>query len=171
MLIHLRNLKSYLLIILASIGVGMIIAHPLAPQLVSDCVLNQINDTYIPGQTINEQLDTCFMRSQIISVATTILAAFLFALWFRRRLLNEVPIKQLVISSLVYGLLQFLSLIFLQSHYLYDAQQAFTFGEIARNYWFAIDTIVYYLIAVTITSLLLAKHNQRAVESSRTSKI
>ena len=159
---HLRNLKSYFLIILASIGIGVVITHPIAPHLMSECLYNQINDTSIPDRDISDQWNECLMQPQIISTTTTMLATFLLAVWFRRRLLNETPVKHIAIVSLIYGLLQFISLIFLQSHYFYDAQQATTFGEIVQSYWFAADAIIYYLIAVFLTSLLLNRRNQPA---------
>ena len=154
------NLKSYLLIILASIGIGVIVAHPIAPQLMSECLYNQINSTYVPDRNVSDQWDECLMQPQIISVAVTILATFLLTVWFRRQLFNETPVKHLAVVSLIYGLLQFASLIFLQSHYLYDAQQALTFAEIARSYWFAADAILCYVISVFLTSLLLHKRSQ-----------
>jgi hypothetical protein len=154
---YLKNLKSYFLIILASVGIGVIVAHPIAPQLMSECIYDQINSTYTPEQSINNQWNDCLLRPQMISVAATVLAAFLLAAWFRHRLLNETPFRHIVVISLIYGVLQFSSLIFLQSHYLYDAQQAFTFGEIALNYWFAADAIVFYLMAAIATNVALNK--------------
>jgi hypothetical protein len=78
-------------------------------------------------------------------------------MWLRKSL-GGATIRHIVISSAIYGALQFLSLFFIQSQYLYEIQLALTLGEIVRSYWFAIDTVIYYIVAVAVTSLLLAKH-------------
>jgi hypothetical protein len=154
-----KHLKSYFLIILASVCIGVTVAHPIAPHLLSECMYKQVSGAYSPYSSSSDQWNTCLMQPQVIAVGTAVVASFLLALWFRRRLFDGISVKQLAITSIVYGVLQFLSLIFLQSHHLFDAQQAVTFKEIVINYWFAVDAVVFYLLAAIVSQLAFSRRS------------
>ena len=148
---YIKTVKVSLLAILAAIGIGVVAVYPMAPYLTSECLYNNYsNDVYDLTSTLSSQIDSCLLKPTIIAATITFVTSIFLLFLLSSSVFKEINKKFVLIAGLIYAPLQLLSLLLIQSNYLWKAQQAITTPEILRSYWFAIDPIIYFLIATSI---------------------
>jgi hypothetical protein len=149
---YLRTLQISLVAIMAAIGVGVVAVYPITPNMTSDCLYNDyLNGVYDPTATFSSHMDGCLIKPVFLTAAVTFGASMLILLLLLRALaFKEISKHFVMITGAIYAPLQLVSLLFIQSNHLWEAQKAMTAAEILRSYWFAIDPIVYFLLAASI---------------------
>lgn len=156
---YFKTLVVSFFVILASIGMGVTVVFPATPNLVSECMVNKYsNDAYDADSTISSQMNDCLLVPILIGFLVTVFSSFIILILYRKFLgVKEISKTFIMLTVSIYGAIQLFSILLLQSNYLWNANQAITSPEILRSYWFAIDPIVYFLLASTIAWKLSQK--------------